>query len=96
MKKYILKPGKHQFAPGSPAVHNNNNLTDEEAEWYLERYPHIASLFAPRPPEGEVLEEVKGKRQKVKRKRIPAQKESVESLSTGVTQTYYEDLLTTN
>jgi hypothetical protein len=44
-KKHILKPGKHQFAPGSYAVHENDNLNDEEAEWYLERYPHIASLF---------------------------------------------------
>jgi hypothetical protein len=44
MKKYILKPGRHQFAPGSAAVHSNDNLTDEEAEWYLQRYPHIARL----------------------------------------------------
>lgn len=44
-KKYILKPGKHQFAPGSHAVHHNNNLSDEEAQWYLEKYPHIAALF---------------------------------------------------
>ena len=51
-KKYILKPGKHQFAPGSAAVHSNHNTSDEEAEWYLERYPHIISLFAPLPPEG--------------------------------------------
>jgi hypothetical protein len=47
-KKYILKPGKHQFAPGSHPVHYNENMSDEEAEWYLERYPHIASLFAER------------------------------------------------
>lgn len=45
MKKYILKPGRHQFAAGSLAVHTNDNLTDEEAEWYLKRYPHIAGLF---------------------------------------------------
>lgn len=44
-KKYILKPGSHQFVPGSAATHNNDNLTDEEAAWYLQRYPHIASLF---------------------------------------------------
>jgi len=44
-KKYILKPGRHQFAPGSHAAHNNESLSDEEAEWYLEKYPHIASLF---------------------------------------------------
>lgn len=51
MKKYILKPGKHQFAPGSAAVHSNDNLTDEEAEWYLQRYPHIAGLFVRSPKE---------------------------------------------
>ena len=45
-KKYILKPGKHQFAPGSAAVHDNDSLTDAELEWYMERYPHIISLFA--------------------------------------------------
>jgi hypothetical protein len=44
-KKYFLKPGKHQFIAGSPAIHDNDNLTDEEAEWYLEKYPHIAILF---------------------------------------------------
>jgi hypothetical protein len=44
-KKHILKPGRHQFAPGSPAIHHNDNLSDEEAEWYLRKYPHIASLF---------------------------------------------------
>jgi hypothetical protein len=63
-KKYILKPGKHQFAPGSPAVHDNDNLNDNEAAWYLERYPHIASLFesTPQAPNPAV--------EKVKRKRI--------------------------
>jgi len=44
-KKYTLKPGRHQFAPGSHAIHTNNNLSDDEAAWYLERYPHIAALF---------------------------------------------------
>jgi hypothetical protein len=48
-KKHILKPGKHQFAPGSHAVHDNNSLSDEEAEWYLEKYPHIAALFVKSP-----------------------------------------------
>lgn len=51
-KKYILKPGFHQFAPGSAAIHSNENLSDEEAVWYLQRYPHIEALFTPRPPEG--------------------------------------------
>jgi hypothetical protein len=46
-KKYTLKPGKHQFAPGSAATHHNNNLSDAEAEWYIEKYPHIAILFEP-------------------------------------------------
>jgi hypothetical protein len=50
-KKYTLKPGKHQFAPRSPASHENANLSDEEAEWYLQRYPHIARLFLKRPGE---------------------------------------------
>jgi hypothetical protein len=48
-KKHILKPGRHQFAPGSHAAHNNNNLSDAEAEWYLEKYPHIASMFITKP-----------------------------------------------
>jgi len=61
-KKYILKPGLHQFAPGSAAVHSNENLSDEEAEWYLQRYPHIASLFAPQPPKGGVTEQANNKR----------------------------------
>ncbi|WP_121810943.1 hypothetical protein [Mucilaginibacter kameinonensis] len=56
-KKYTLKPGLHQFAPGSAAVHCNDNLSDEEAEWYLQRYPHIAKLFASRPPEGGVIKQ---------------------------------------
>jgi hypothetical protein len=47
-KKFKLKPGIHQFAPGSHAVHHNGNLTDEEAEWYLAKYPHIAVLFEER------------------------------------------------
>lgn len=52
-KKYILKPGKHQFAPGSHATHHNDNLTDTDAQWYLERYPHIATLFET-IPESEI------------------------------------------
>jgi hypothetical protein len=48
-KKYILKPGKHQFAPGSAAIHDNDNLTDKEARWYLKAYPHIRSLFTQIP-----------------------------------------------
>jgi hypothetical protein len=48
-KKYILKPGRHQFAPGSHALHGNDNLTDDDAEWYLQKYPHIAVLFEQMP-----------------------------------------------
>jgi len=70
MKKYILKPGNHQFVPGSAAVHNNDNLTDQEAEWYLEKYPHIAGLFAPLPPEAEVSEETESEKPKAKEKRV--------------------------
>jgi len=52
-KKYILKPGRHQFAPGSHAVHDNDNLNDDEAKWYLEKYPHIAALFEESPGVGK-------------------------------------------
>lgn len=48
-KKYILKPGNHQFAPGEHARHSNDTLTDAEAEWYLGKYPHIKSLFSELP-----------------------------------------------
>jgi hypothetical protein len=70
MKKYTLKPGKHQFAPNSPPVHSNDNLSDEEAEWYLERYPHIKELFSPQPPstDEEIIKQTNGNR--VKRKRL--------------------------
>jgi hypothetical protein len=52
-KKFKLKPGRHQFAPGSHAIHNNDNLSDEEAQWYLEKYPHIAALFEGGPEVGK-------------------------------------------
>ena len=84
MKKYILKPGKHQFAPGSAAVHSNDNLTDDEAEWYLQRYPHIAKLFTPQPPEGGVSNATPTPDTKVKRKRIP--KKPMESSKISVIQ----------
>lgn len=68
----MLKQGNHQFIPGSPAVHNNDNLTDQEAEWYLERYPHIAALFAESPVVGmtESPREAASLKPKAKRKRI--------------------------
>jgi len=49
-KKHILKPGRHQFTPGSHPVHTDENLTDEEAEWYMEKYPHIVALFITTDP----------------------------------------------
>jgi hypothetical protein len=76
-KKYILKPGIHQFAPGSAAVHSNDNLTDKEAEWYLKRYPHIAKLFE--KPEGRKSGSPKDERSGVKPKRTRIPKKSVES-----------------
>jgi len=71
-KKYILKPGKHQFAPGSHPVHDNDNLSDAEAEWYLKAYPHIASLFEESPKDGktESPKDAASEKPKVKRKRI--------------------------
>ena len=59
-KKNILRPGKHQFAPKSHAVHNNDNISDESAEWYLQHYPHIAALFEQCPAnENTVTQEEK-------------------------------------
>jgi hypothetical protein len=72
-KKYTLKPGNHQFAPGSHAFHHNDNLSDEEAEWYLEKYPHIAGLFV-EPPEGckvEISENADLKTSKIKSPKAP-------------------------
>ena len=73
-KKCILKPGKHQFAPGSPAIHDNDNLSDEEAEWYLEKYPHIKSLFIPQLLQGrgsnKHKNKMKAKKNIVKQKQI--------------------------
>ncbi|QQL50332.1 hypothetical protein [Mucilaginibacter ginkgonis] len=54
-KQYILKPGKHQFIPGSPAVHHNGNISDEEAEWYIKKLPHIRLLFKKIPANADVL-----------------------------------------
>ncbi|RYY34595.1 MAG: hypothetical protein EOP46_12935 [Sphingobacteriaceae bacterium] len=69
-KKYVLKPGKHQFAPAEAAVHDNDSLTDEAAAWYLEKYPHIHSLFVSLPTELPA-----GKKQKtVKPKLVLAEK----------------------
>jgi len=71
-KKYTLKPGKHQFAPGSPAEHDNDNSSDEEIAWYLKAYPHIATLLEKSPEVGktESPEEAPNKMSKAKRMRI--------------------------
>jgi hypothetical protein len=76
-KKYILKPGKHQFAPGSHAVHDNDNLSDAEAEWYLERYPHIAALFVERLKscKVETLENEKPLKQRPRKRAVKVQPE---------------------
>lgn len=55
-KKFILKAGNHQFVPGSHAAHNNENLDDDEAAWYLKTYPHIANLFEQIPTKEELTE----------------------------------------
>lgn len=68
-KKYILKPGKHQFAPGEHARHDNENLTDAEAKWYLVAYPHIKSLFS-NIPEVEAADKPNLQPSRGKRKRI--------------------------
>ena len=60
-KKYILKPGRHQFAPAGCARHDNDSLTNEEAAWYLERYPHIKQLFVVLPEESTGLESTQTK-----------------------------------
>ena len=78
MKQYILKPGKHQFAPGSPAIHHNDDLTDEEARWYLEKYPHIRSLFEVLP---DNVVDIKSSVNPAKRKRKVAEKINVEAES---------------
>lgn len=78
IKKYRLKPGNHQFVPRSHATHNNDNLTDAEAKWYLEQYPHIATLFETIPEKT-----VKSKPQSVKSSKIKSVKSQPhENLST--------------
>jgi hypothetical protein len=88
-KKYILKPGKHQFAPGSSATHHNDNLSDAEAEWYIEKYPHIKDLFEINSTDNPVI--------------VPSENESVESPEQSVQSNpkseqsqSNEDLSTTN
>jgi hypothetical protein len=94
IKKHILKPGKHQFAPGSHATHHNNNLTDAEAEWYLQLYPHIATLFE-KTPESE-SEESKIESVESPTKSVESETQSVKSQQKSVKSINNEDLSTTN
>ncbi|MDB5158476.1 MAG: hypothetical protein JWR50_3183 [Mucilaginibacter sp.] len=48
-RQYLLKPGAHQFAPGSHAAHTNENTTDVECAWYIKKYPHITGMFLRTP-----------------------------------------------
>jgi hypothetical protein len=93
MKKHTLKPGKHQFAPRSHPVHDNDSLSDDDVEWYLSKYPHIAVLFekseeiekAERPDEDNRLKEAE----------IP-NNQPVEQEITGVITENNEDLFAAN
>jgi len=93
-KRYTLKPGRHQFAPGSHAAHTNNNLSDEEAQWYLEKYPHIASMFIsiPKPTDVDDAEACR-----VSAVEIPAETEQIGEIENkSVKSNNNEDLFTTN
>jgi len=97
LKKYILKPGKHQFAPGSHATHHNDNLTDAEAQWYLERYPHIATLFET-IPESEI-ESVESQTESVKSTKESEESSEIKSVrpqQKSVKSQPHEDLPATN
>ena len=41
-RRYTLKPGMHELAPGEGAIHSNENTTDRQIEWYIAHYPHTA------------------------------------------------------
>ncbi len=88
-KKYILKPGKHQFAPGSSATHHNDNISDAEAEWYIEKYPHIKDLF-------EISSADKPTAVPSVNESIESPEQSVQSQNKSVQSNYNEDLSTTN
>lgn len=88
-KKYILKPGKHQFAPGSSATHHNDNISDAEAEWYIEKYPHIKDLF-------EISSTDKPTAVSSVNESIESPEQSVQSQNKSVQSNYNEDLSTTN
>lgn len=44
-RKYLLKPGNHQFVTGEGAYHNNENTSDAVLAAYLKAYPYISQLF---------------------------------------------------
>lgn len=44
-RKYLLKPGNHQFVSGGEAIHNNENTNDTILAAYLKAYPYIRPLF---------------------------------------------------
>jgi hypothetical protein len=44
-RKYVLKPGNHQFVPGERTHHNNENSTDAALAAYLKAFPYIRQLF---------------------------------------------------
>lgn len=44
-RKHTLKEGNHSFYPGTPAIHNNDNTSDEDIEGHLKLYPHIKHLL---------------------------------------------------
>jgi len=59
-KKYQLKPGMHQFVPGSgPGLHHHDSLSDEETEWYLQHYPHISGLLNQKPEDSTIDQDKK-------------------------------------
>jgi hypothetical protein len=93
-KKYILKPGKHQFAPGSAATHHNDNLSDAEAKWYIEKHPHIKGLFETSPTDNPVIKPSES--ECVESQQQSVQSESVQSPNKSVQSNPNEDLSTTN
>jgi hypothetical protein len=95
-KKHILKPGRHQFAPGSYAIHHNDDLSDEEAEWYLQKYPHIASMFAVIPKDKDSEEEIKMDDKACRVSDEEVSPPLVQSEQQSVKSQNNEDLFTTN
>jgi hypothetical protein len=95
-KKYILKPGKHQFAPGSAATHHNDNLSDTEAEWYIEKYPHIKNLFEITPTDNPAIKSSESESVGSQQQLAQSKSKSVQSPNKPVQSNPNEDLSTTN